>query len=234
MCVLGLAGGARGVGWPFPGIVAAIVLLFVSVWVLVTGAIPATRQQARMVDAAAVLWPLAERHTADVDPAEEITRRVQAAEKLLEAQEALRTAVEPRLAAAEQLERASWRARGPQRIELLQQALSSLQPLSDERDSGRAIVLAYLIHRKLAELTGDEGHEVEAIALARRMTELDPNGLSAWTRLGDVLWEAGRLEDAAEAYRRVLAIDENFELDPLKQLTEKERAEIERRIAEAR
>jgi tetratricopeptide (TPR) repeat protein len=234
MCVLGLAGGARGSRLSSAGAAGAALLLVASVWLALTGALPATRQQGRMIDAAAVLWPLAEGQAGEIGPAEEIRLRVQAAEKLMDARGAMDTAIEPRLAAAEQLERASWIARGPQRIDLLQQALTHLRPLIDERDSGRAIVLAHLVHRKLAELTGDEAHELEAIALAQRMTELDPNGLSSWTRLGEVLWECGRREEAAAAYQRALQIDKNFELDPLKQLTERERAEIARRIAEAR
>ena len=92
-----------------------------------------------MIEAAAVLRPLAETDAAELSPAEEVRRRVQAAEMLLEAHEAMATAAALRLAAAEQLERASWIARGPERIELLQRALAHLQPCIDERESGRAL-----------------------------------------------------------------------------------------------
>lgn len=234
MCVLGLAGGARGDRPPSLGIAAAVLLLCISGWVFFIGALPASRQQARMIEAAGILWPLAGMDAAEIEPAEEVRRRVQAAEMLAEAQEAMDTAIEPRLAAAEQLERASWIARGPQRIELLQRALAHLRPLVDERASGRAIVLAYYVHRKLAELTGDETHEAAAIELAQRMAVQDPHGLTSWKRLGDVLWEYGHRREAIAAYRRALQINEDFELDPLKQLTEGERAEIERRVGSTR
>ena len=96
------------------------------------------------------------------------------------------------------------------------------------------MVLAYFVHRKLAELTGDEAHEAAAIELAQHMTVQDPHGLASWKRLGDVLWDYGHRKEAIAAYRRALQIDADFELDPVKQLTEPERAEIERRIASAR
>jgi hypothetical protein len=234
MCAVGLAGGARGDRPPSLGLAAAILLLCISMWILFTGALPASRQQARMIEAAAVLWPLAEMDAGGIDPAEEVARRVQAAEMLLEAQEALDTANEPRLAAGEQVERASWRARGPQRIELLDRALTDLQPLIDERASGRAIVLAGYIHRRLAELTGDEAHQAAAVKSAQSMVVQDPHGLSSWKRLGDVLWDSGGRAEAMAAYRRALQINADFELDPVKQLTDGERAEIERRVGEAR
>jgi hypothetical protein len=240
MCAVGLAGGARGDRPPSLGIAAAVLLLCISGWILFTGALPASRQQARMIEAAGILRPLVEMNAAEIDAAEEIGRRVRAAEKLLEAQEAMETAIEPRLAAAEQLERASWIARGPQRIELLHRALAYLKPCIDERASGRAIVLACFIHRKLAALTGDEAHEAKAIEMAQRMVVQDPHGLMSWKRLGDVLWECAGAEgpgsrmEAIAAYRRALRIDADFALDPLKQLTDRERAEIERRVGEAR
>ena len=70
------------------------------------------------------------------------------------------------------------------------------------------------------------------IALARRMTALDPGGLAPWKRLGDVLWDAGRIDEARAAYERTLQVDADFELDPLKRLGENERRLIEQRLDE--
>ncbi len=69
-----------------------------------------------------------------------------------------------------------------------------------------------------------------AVELARRRAELDPHGLLAWRQLGDVLWESGAREAAAEAYERTLEIDADYELDELKRLPEAERERIGRRL----
>jgi len=233
MCAVGLAGAARGRRLSSFGGIAAVVVLCAAVWIALTGALAASRQEARMVDAAEILRPLAEPATAPQDAADEIDRRSRAAEKLLESHAAMVTSLTPRLAAGEQLERASWIARGEARLALLEAALGHLDYCIDHGTGGRAIVLAYFVHRKLAELTGDEAHEVKAIELAQRMAVRDPHGLTSWKRLGDVLWEYGHRREAIAAYRRALQINADFELDPVKQLTERERAEVERRIASA-
>jgi len=234
MCVVGLTGEARGRGLPSIGLAGAVLALCASIWLAFTGALPASRQEARMVDAAEILRPLAEAGMAPRDAADEIDRRSRAAEKLLEAHAAMITSLTPRLAAGEQLERASWIARGEARLALLKGALGHLDYCIDHGQGGRAIVLAYFVHRKLAELTGDEAHEGAAIQLAQRMTVQDPHGLASWKRLGDVLWDYGHRREAIAAYRRALRINADFELDPVKQLTEPERAEVERRIGSAR
>ncbi|MCH8151172.1 MAG: hypothetical protein IH830_02220 [Planctomycetes bacterium] len=73
-----------------------------------------------------------------------------------------------------------------------------------------------------------------AIGYARHMTEIDPHGIGVWRRLGDVLWETGDRAGAADAYRRALANDANFELDELKQLPQRERDLLHERIDHAR
>ena len=69
----------------------------------------------------------------------------------------------------------------------------------------------------------------DGLDAARRLVELDPNGLSAWRLYADALWAAGARREAAAAYARVLEIDANFELDPLKQLSDGARDEARAR-----
>ncbi len=73
-----------------------------------------------------------------------------------------------------------------------------------------------------------------AIGYARRMTEIDPHGIGVWRRLGDVLWDTGDRAGAADAYRKALANNANFELDELKQLPQRERELLHERIDHAR
>ena len=49
----------------------------------------------------------------------------------------------------------------------------------------------------LARLDGDPVWWDRAIEAMRRRTERDPHGNMTWKRLGDVLWEAGRGDEAA-------------------------------------
>ncbi len=100
-------------------------------------------------------------------------------------------------------------------------AIERLQPLVDRDDLG-AIALACAAHLEL--IGRDAGdHTTQATILARRLTELDPNGLSAWVRYAEVQWSCGRAENARLAYDRILVIDANYELDPLKQLSDHDR-----------
>ncbi|HVZ93676.1 MAG TPA: hypothetical protein VG797_04120, partial [Phycisphaerales bacterium] len=66
----------------------------------------------------------------------------------------------------------------------------------------------------------------EAVACFRRSAELDPEGLAASHKLARALAAAGD-PSARDAARRTLEIDRNMHLDPLKQLTTDERAEME-------
>jgi tetratricopeptide (TPR) repeat protein len=161
-------------------------------------------------------------------------RRPDAADRLLAAAEAWPRADWPLLAAAEQLERTQWHLRGAARIEMMRRELAILDELIERGDRGRATNLAYFVHHKLAQLTGDEVHRERAMAMARRLAEADPHGIAGWNRLGDLLWEYGRRAEAVEAYERSLQADRNFALDPLRQLSADDRRTIETRIDESR
>ena len=81
----------------------------------------------------------------------------------------------------------------------------------------------------LALITGDETHKQAAIAAATALTDLDPHGIGPWRRLGDLLFELGLQDQAASAYKRALQNNANFELDPMRQLSERDRRELEER-----
>ena len=59
------------------------------------------------------------------------------------------------------------------------------------------------------------------------------HGIGPWRRLGDVTWELGARDEAASAYRRALRNDANFELDPMRQLSDRDREAIRKRIEAA-
>jgi hypothetical protein len=234
--VLGVAGGAIG-GEARDrvrpvGPVASIVALLAAAWVVATGAIPATKQRTLMIEAAETLRPLAEaRKDGEIPPRRErIKLRTAAADILVRAHEAMPTAIDVRRLAAEQLDRAQASARDDHRVRLLLEELDLLEYCIQRGDHGRAAMLAYNAHNLLYEITGDASHRDRAIEMARLMTEADPYGLGGWMRLGDALWKYERIDDAVHAYRRALEISDNFELDPLKQLTEREREQIEQRL----
>jgi hypothetical protein len=231
MVVLGTAGGAvaparpgRGRGG---GAIVAALLVALAGWTLVTGVLPAVRQEGRVLDAARVLWPLAD---APPTVADELDRRSRAAGLLVKAHDLDPTNLRPRVDAADQLERAARRLDGADAVPLLEAALAETRFCLDRGETGRALVVAVFTHARLAQITGDPVHMEAAIALQRDAVAADPNGLLAHQRLADLLWEAGRRDEARAAYERTLEIDRAFELDPLKQLPAGHRAEIERRL----
>ena len=78
----------------------------------------------------------------------------------------------------------------------------------------------------LALITGDETHKQAAIAAAVALTDLDPHGIGPWRRLGDLLFELGLRDQAASAYKRALENNANFELDPMRQLSKRDRDQL--------
>lgn len=192
------------------------------------GAVPACRQESAIMDAAAMLHPIAERA---IDRAFVLERRQAAAATLLKAQELWPTNKKPLQSAIDQLYVAATSI-SPPSVGLLMQAQElSERALREHPREPSLVGPAVSINTQLALVTGDGEHWQTAISLARWLTQLDPNSISAWRRLGDVLWLRGDHNQAADAYRRALQADANFALDPLKQLSAKERDLITGRIA---
>ncbi len=73
----------------------------------------------------------------------------------------------------------------------------------------------------------------QAIEFALHAATLDPHGIQSSQRVARLLDESSdRNSDAVEWYQRVLEINTQLRLDPLKQLTDQERIGIEQRIKE--
>lgn len=211
------------------GACASIACAFLAVIVLAFGAARALRQEAAMREAAMKLQPVGE-HPDDLKVVIEARRA--AAESLVEAYGIRASDVRPLDAAARQLDLACSLPNGPQPVGLMQEGLDlALRAVREHPEDSGSMVTAIILAAKLAQATGDPEHWSVAIDLARRVADRDPHGIGAWRRLGDALWIAGRRREAAEAYRKALEADANFVLDDLKRLSDRERAEIERRAA---
>ncbi len=220
------------------GTIACSVLALTAGWLAISGALPALAQQRSMMQAAAMLAPI--RQNPD-DLAVALQQRRAAAEKLVESyalwptnNQPLNAAIDQLLIAAERPQREADSAHTGVPIGLLMRAEEIAEYALARHVSASSTVLAINVHAGLASLTGDNAHWTRAIELATWMAStVDPQGVSPWQRLGDVLWAAGRKHEAADAYRRALDHNDNFELDPLKQLSDAYKTSLQRRIDEA-
>lgn len=239
LCLLGAAGSAsmekhqhqHRVGW-LPAI-WPVLTCALALWIAVSAVIPAMKQSQHVRAAATTLHPLSEH------PQEAIKQRQQAHAHLLDAYDILPRNRLPLHRAVQQLQRAGSVPNIPadQRTALLTEALSLADRLVREHPRTSPLATRGTIAMFLALTTEDEEIEHAALATAiddaRRITERDPHGISGWQRLGHALWLAGRHDEAAAAYHRALRADRNFELDPLKQLTERERQQLHDRMQSA-
>ena len=215
MCVLGLAGGVspRG-GGPRTGFGVAAGLMVLAVVLSSTLATRAARAQTRMIAAASMLYPPAQR------PQQHAWRREEAARILLEAYRQtrstdavlLRAAARQTMIAAQVSTPLKQRALASRAVEL---AAEAADVHGGPSSTGLLAETAWL----LAANTGDESHKQAAIEAAAALTDLDPHGIGPWRRLGDLLFELGLRDEAASAYERALQNNANFELDPMRQLS---------------
>lgn len=239
MCMVGLLGGAMSVRTRIANSVSAVVgaaiMLATAGWTLWAHAIPAIAQERAMLDAAKLLDPVRQNpSSAEIA----LRQRPLAADRLIQAYAAwpmsnlpINAAVEQLLQAAEGTSSAGGTG-AP--IGLLMRSEELADRAVADHDSPSSIALAMNAHAALAGVTDDPEQWTRTIALGRRMTEIDPHGVGAWKRLGDVLWAAGAKAEAAQAYQTALTNSNNFALDPLKQLSPERRAELQMRIDETR
>jgi hypothetical protein len=229
MCVLGLAGGApaRPAG-SRTGVVAAIVVLAFAAGLLLTSARKMFIAQVSMFKAANLLYPPeATRH-------DQMRQRERAADLLGSAYDLSPSWVVPLDEAVRQLLVAATLAEGPRRLELIDNASALADRALAGHGGPTSIALAGEAAWYRAAETGDPDDWQRAIDLNRRLTGIDPHGIGSWRRYGDVLWESGRRDEAAVAYQRALENDANFELDPLKQLSDRARDAVRQRVDGAR
>jgi hypothetical protein len=225
--VLGVAAAAPegGVRRRWAGLVAGGGLALGAAWLHGRGAAPAARQEEAMIAAARVI---AEAR----DPQAAGAARQRAAELLLAAYAFDPSNVTPLDEASDQFQVAAGRPGAAASLSRYERAADAAQRAW--RRHGRLSSLSLLAHgrRGIATISGLASDWDAAIDAARELARRDPNGLSAAVRLGDMLWDSGRPMEAAEAYRRALAISDNHELDELKQLSARDRARLESRIGE--
>jgi hypothetical protein len=224
MCVLGLAGGAlaRPAG-SRSGIVAALVLPAFAAGLLFTGARKMFVAQVPVSKAANLLYPPEETR------GEHVRQREQAADLLGAAYGVMPTWVMPLDEAVKQLLVAATLAEGPRRLGLIDSAFAHAEQAMADHGKPTSIARAGEAAWFRASETGEPVDWQRAIDLNRRLTDFDPHGISSWQRYGDALWESGRRDEAATAYRRALDNDANFELDPLKRLSERDRVALRQR-----
>ena len=160
-----------------------------------------------------------------------IALRRAVAKKLIEAHEIMPSHSFPRERAAQQLTFGAGRTQGSERAAILNEALT-LTRYEDMPERTFMISLRANILFELARLDGSVEDWQRAITEMKLLTTRDPHGNYVWKRMGNVLWESGRELEAREAYRLALQADDNFELDPMKQLSSRDRGLIERRLSE--
>jgi len=226
MCILGLAGGAELRPRGHRAAVAAGPILIAAACVLImTCVIPAARAQAVMVDVARRLNPTAG------SPGQPAIQREAAADRLERAYRDL-LPIDAALideAIGQRLE-AALLSRGARRLAMLDSAISLADEAVKRHGRPTLIARAAAAYELRATLTGSAADWDAAVGYGRRITEIDPHAIGSWRRLGDLLWAAGRRDEAADAYRRALDNDANFELDPLKQLSESDREALRGRL----
>lgn len=161
----------------------------------------------------------------DLRQRESITRR-DAAERLVIAYEMMESNARPLRYSIEQMMAIDPGA-GEARRDVLREAADRADLLTGAHPSAASIALAARVFEQWAESTGDPAHIERAIALRRRLTELDPHGISPRVALADLLARFGRMQEAQEEYGRVLEQSDRWYLDEVRQLTEEERQRIE-------
>ncbi len=226
MCILGLAGGAdprpRA---PRSAVAVGPAMILASCALAVTRVIPVARAEAVMVDVAQRLSPtsgLADQPAMQREAA--ASRLERAYRELLPIDAALIDEV-----IGQRLE-AALLSDGAKRSALLDSAILRADEAVKRHGGPTLIARAAAAHELRATLTGSAADWDAAVGYGRRMTQIDPHAIGSWRRLGDLLWAAGRPGEAADAYRRALDNDANFELDPLKQLSPSDREELRGRL----
>ncbi len=227
LCMVGLAGGAPAPAAgarPSAGLLWGGALIALGV-LLAIRCVRAFGAERVMIDAAREI------HAATADRRLEALARQRASDSALAAYEDLPADVGLLEEAARQRAVAARLSEAPAARQLLDEAVALSDRAVGEHDKASLVFLAADLWRARAHSTGDPADWDVAIERAWSFAAIDPHGISPWTRLGDALWDAGRRDEAAEAYRRALENDAQHVLDPLSQMPEPERERIRERSA---
>lgn len=196
---------------PLIFVIVAVVLIFAA-------AIPVTQQQRDLRDAASALQK---------------NRIAQAQSLLRQASDVLPTDPRPAVEIMRlSLEEASREADNGD----LQQAGKLLDSVLVEWRLPPAVLDDFSFQRTQAQIVKSIGRFLnreqrmrEAVSLWQRLTQRNPYNLSDRLHLADLLWQLGDLSAAREEYQRVLAMNAQTYLDPLRQLSEEKRMLVESR-----
>ncbi len=136
-----------------------------------------------------------------------------------------------RSAAVRTLVRMAHASTGPMQSKLVDQAIvlaaEGTEAAPDRSGSWR--LLANTLEAG-AGVEGESGRLAEAYTALTRAAALDPFGLSVSLKLVDLAGRLGRTEDQRGWARRALEINSDLGLDPLRQLTDTERTNLERLV----
>lgn len=118
--------------------------------------------------------------------------------------------------------------RARQAIDMATTLNDRLIALRPERASSYAGAATLRVER--SRLLNAPGAKEDAVTMLATALTLDPHNLPLSLRLADLLADLQRNEDAVVAYRRVLQINDQVRLDPLKGLTDDQISQTQRRI----
>lgn len=232
MCMIGLAAGCCVTqphqSAPQRGSLAVGLLIMVFAgWIVFAAILPGASQNREVRNAVTTIVPVAENRQ------EQALQRQRAAGHLLAGYERWPSHDAPLRDAVRQLQRAAQLALdADHRTALLTEAIVLADRLVADHGGYQSLMIRSRLSAMRAQMLDESNAWDDAIEDAQQAAALDRNSNLAQAMLGDVLWAAGRYEQAREAYSRALHADDQFELDPLKQFPQRRREEIEQRIAE--
>ncbi|MBL9119774.1 MAG: hypothetical protein JNL80_07665 [Phycisphaerae bacterium] len=162
----------------------------------------------------------------------ESTQRLAAAELLLKAREVHPTNWQPERAAIDQLVAAS---REGGRLDVERPSFAQAMHLSETSfehwRSPRFAAMRSDLRYELARAKPSSDTIASALAAVNDALAVEPFAASRHIARGDLLAASGEFAQAIASWRRAIEVDAQRELDPLTQLSPKERAAIETRIA---
>ena len=91
-----------------------------------------------------------------------------------------------------------------------------------------------LIHDRAGQLSHQNRHADRAASLAGQLLERNPFSVPDHVLAGDLHWRIGRTQEAGGFYQRALHLSDQAYLDPLRQLSDADRRDIEDRLAATR